>query len=211
MRLTRTTQTDEEWVAHKKQRLAAWREKNRDKMREYQRSYQRTESYKAGRKEYVAKNSAAIRAYHADRYFNNRDAIIVKQLAYQATCPEKVKQRRADHYRNNKSKYRARDAKRRAQEMSATPKGLTEDHIEQMKDIYRKCEEITRDTGEAHNVDHLYPLQGTTVCGLHVPWNLVVIPHKENMSKGNKHPEDFYGDRFPAMLAKTPSPYATVH
>lgn len=207
----RATETDEEWAAYKKQRLAAWREKNREKVREYHRNYQNTEAYKEGRKEYKAENSERIKSWYQEHYLKNKDKIIAQQLARRALFPEEHKARSSRHYFNNKSQYRAKDAKRRAQEMSATPKWLSEAHIEQMKDIYRKCEEMTRETGEAHNVDHLYPLQGKNVCGLHVPWNLVVIPHKENMSKGNKHPEDFYGDRFPAMLAKTTSPYPVTH
>ena len=66
------------------------------------------------------------------------------------------------------------------------PPWITDEHREQMLDIYDTRDKITKDTGVPHHVDHIVPLKNPKVCGLHVPWNLQVITAKENLSKSNK-------------------------
>jgi hypothetical protein len=51
--------------------------------------------------------------------------------------------------------------------------------------IYRQAEIMTRTTGRRYVVDHIIPLQGRTVSGLHVETNLRVIEHHENARKHN--------------------------
>lgn len=51
---------------------------------------------------------------------------------------------------------------------------------------YRHAAELTRRTRIVHHVDHIVPLQGDGVTGLHVECNLRVIPARDNQRKGNR-------------------------
>lgn len=135
--------------------------------------------------------------YRKSQYLKNRD----KELAinqkwkyqnkdrYDEICREWYFNNKEYHnsltrkyYQENKSLYRAKDAKYRASKLQATP--LWAD-LEQIKRVYKACAKISERTGVEHHVDHIIPLQGKNVCGLHVEKNLAIISAKANLEKSN--------------------------
>lgn len=108
-----------------------------------------------------------------------------------AENPEAKLEMNRRHYRKNKGYYRAKVAKREAAKMQRTPSWLTEEDLYRIQLKYNTAQYMTQLTGEQYHVDHIVPLQGAEVSGLHVPSNLRVITAKENLSKNNTFEEGY--------------------
>jgi len=90
------------------------------------------------------------------------------------------------NYRNSWKSKTGATAKRKASVANRTPPWLNEPHLKEIRCIYELRKRLTDCLGIAFHVDHVVPLNGKDVSGLHVPWNLQVIPERLNLLKSNK-------------------------
>lgn len=104
-------------------------------------------------------------------YERNRNAILANQKEYRC---------------NNRAKLNSKAAKERASKNRATPSWLTQTDKEFIEVAYAMAKIMSKMTDEVYHVDHIDPLNGKEICGLHVPLNLRVILAEENLSKGNR-------------------------
>lgn len=90
----------------------------------------------------------------------------------------------------NPAKVIANANKRRADFELRIPPWLTDEHWEEINTFYLEAKRLTKETGIEHHVDHIYPLRGKLVSGLHVPWNLQVLTAKQNLQKSARLIDD---------------------
>lgn len=157
------------------------------------------------RKEYYAKWAAAHKAelkeYQRKRYLRDKEKMRNQALAWKRNHPERVSEWGRQRYLSNRShilkvskqwkrsnpgKLNAMAAKRRAALLKATPPWLSRSQWLEIENIYLEANRISRKTGKPYHVDHVVPLQGNTVSGLHVPWNLQILTGHDNLTKSRK-------------------------
>lgn len=154
-------------------------EYNKSKRKPHTKEYQ---------KEWRNKNKEKVYLYVKKWNKNNKEKRkeIVKLWKYKN--PEKVKainkRAGAKWAKNNKGKRNAIDMKRKASLIQRTPKWAD---FNKIKEFYIEAERLTKETGVIHEVDHIIPLQGKLVSGLHVHNNLQILTRSKNRSKKNNY------------------------
>jgi hypothetical protein len=86
---------------------------------------------------------------------------------------------------NNPEKVVSNNATRRARKRQAYPEWLTKQDKIDIRVKYTMAKWLSLTCFQQYHVDHIVPLKGDSVCGLHVPWNLQVLSATENLRKNN--------------------------
>lgn len=145
---------------------------------------------------------------HKRQYaLRNKEKVVAASLAWNNANKEKMNEAAKRYYEKNKNnlefkklnalktrewaknnpyKVLEQSAKKRATKLQRMPKWLTKQHRVEILSFYKHAQQLSNKLNSKYHVDHIVPLRGKTVSGLHVPWNLKVIPAVENMQKSNK-------------------------
>lgn len=180
------------WVAHRK----AWYQKNRERINAQQRQRHRltVESKPPKppkpptRPDIVLKK--AMQAIGVTIYIGHRPCSKCRhslRYAVSGKCIHCASQRVNEWHKINPSRVRTLNAGRRALKIKARLDWVDRDAL---RAIYDACP-------EGCHVDHIIPLKGKLVCGLHVPWNLQYLPASDNISKGNRFDPETYVHELP--------------
>lgn len=132
-------------------------------------------------------NSYAYPNREAPRGFKSSENRRAAQARYREKHRDSIRAKQREWVKNNLPKVLARTHKYQAAKLNATPKWLTKDQLKQIEQFFVESSRLTRETGIPHEVDHVVPLCGKNVSGLHVPWNLQIMEQSKNRQKFNKY------------------------
>ena len=126
-----------------------------------------------------------VSSYMAQNHVKNRARIVAKVTVWVAENRERHNKKCLQWAKDNPATVNARTARRYAAKTNATPAWLTADDHWLIAEAYDLAKIREKLFGFRWEVDHIVPLRGGRVSGLHVPWNLRVIPLNENRRKSN--------------------------
>lgn len=137
-------------------------------------------------KDYYKTNKAKINESNNARYAKNKDTILSKNKEYRVKNRDRLNSSKKVYYRKNKQSFIKRSRERHRRLVNATPSWLTQEDKRVIDGMYNLARFYGWITGEEWHVDHIVPLKGKAVCGLHVPLNLQPVPKRYNLAKNNK-------------------------
>lgn len=174
----------QKWFLKNKEKIdlkhKEWKDKNPDYYKKYAQEVRlkNPDKHRESNRRFYIKNKIKMIARGKEYYSKNKDILIFKAIQYA---------------KKNSTAVNFRNSKRHARKLNAVPKWLTKFDLDYIKSIYIQSKELEKIDGIKRHVDHIIPLQGKNICGLHVPWNLQILTATENTSKGNRMEEVLIG------------------
>jgi chromatin segregation and condensation protein Rec8/ScpA/Scc1 (kleisin family) len=133
--------------------------------------------------------------YFRQHYQRNKDRVKANTKKYKEARPEwnraykrayreknldRLREKNREHYKANSHVYKVRAVERMKKVARAIPAWVSDIERAQIRQFYANCP-------PGYHVDHIIPLQGKNVSGLHVLSNLQYLPAVENLRKGNRY------------------------
>lgn len=178
----RRTERTPEQVEAEREYQRQYRQRNRDFLNEYDR--QRNSAR-------YAAQTPEQRMADLERQRRTRQERPELQRAANARAIAKHREKRAAAwkawYEANKDHALAKAAARRALLLRATP---TWSDLEAIRQVYAEAKRLEQFDGQPRHVDHVIPLKGRKVSGLHVAGNLQVLTKSENLRKSNRYDQE---------------------
>lgn len=172
-------------VACVEQKAKDWKRTNPDKARAQKRAWAEAnpDKVRALKAAWNKANPEGQKRRSRKWYEQNKEQSFAASAAWRARNPEKAKAAVGRWGQANPHKLNAAAARRRAAVLLRTPVWADQSKIEA---FYEKAKILTAQTGVEHHVDHIIPLQGDLVSGLHVETNLQILSARLNRSKSNR-------------------------
>lgn len=158
--------------------------KNKRQARALQYYKENQEKKKYQQKQYRLNNQEKVKQQRKKYYEKHRSKLLEQKKEYYHNNKSDIKEKRKLYVEQNRHKVNAAHIKRKVQKKQATPPWAD---LQKIEHVYWVCNFISEITGIKHHVDHVHPLLGKTICGLHVHTNLQILTAEENMKKGNTY------------------------
>lgn len=158
------------YASHKEQyseKARAYREANKTELKTKRRLYYQT-TYKH-----------SINKKEVGKRYRSKPEVIARNAVWRQAKRELLLEYKKQHYNKNSAVYKANAVKRKVSIKNRLPKWLSTGELKAIRDFYKN-------RPDGYHVDHIIPLNGENVSGLHTLANLQYLPAMENLKKSNK-------------------------
>lgn len=167
-------------IACGKELATKWKKNNKEKVKLLDEKRRKDNPSRCNKykKQWKERNKDYITQYGIKYNLKNKLLLSEKRKKLRFENIEKFKENEKRYRKNHSSYYLAQCNKRRADKLQATPKWAD---MQKIKEIYDDAK------NKGLTVDHVIPLKGKLVCGLHVETNMQLLTNIENSQKGNRY------------------------